>query len=1076
MKKKLFILFITCCISCIYSQEKKEYKAYLVATAHFDTQWNWDVRESIDDFLHRTMVQNFWLFERFPTYTFNFEAAQKYSWMKEYYPAEYKIVKEYIKKGRWNIVGSTWEATDPNLPSSESFFRNILYGQEFYKKEFGKKANDIYLPDCFGFGWHLPTIAAHSGLIGFSTQKLQWRKNPFFPNGEKMPFKIGLWQGIDGSRIMGALDTGGYGTSYYYDDVSSNKRIIDRAALGPNNTAYVYYGVGDQGGSPTLPSVYSVEKAIKEGPGPVQVISARGGQIYEDYLPFDKHPELEVYDGELLMDVHGVGCYTSQAAMKLFNRRNEQLADAAERASVAAELLGGIEYPAEELRENWQRFLWHQFHDDITGTSIPRAYTFSWNDEIIAQTRFADAITTAVGAVSRALDTKNATNPVIIYNPTAYTRTDLVKANIPFASKPKGISVTDPKGKKSAGQVLAYENGIATVLFRATVDPVSFSVFDVKAASASGNNNLKITESGIENAVYKLSLDKNGDMASVIDKRTGKELVETGKSFRLMALTDNVSTSYPAWEIFKKTIDGPNETITGKTSISIVENGPVRASLKIERVYRDSTVIVQYISLSDGAEDDRIDIANDYEWRAKNVLLKAEFPTTIANEKASYDLGVGYVRRGNNIESAFEVLGHQWADLTSPDESAGISIFNDSKYGWDKPSDNTIRLTLLHTPETGTRSFVYQNHQDHGHHSFRYAIVSHTDTHTKAGIAAKADGFNQPLLTFTAPRHTGKVGKSFSLLKASAPQIAVKAFKKAENSDTYIIRVNEIFGEDYSDAFIEFASQIESAEELNGIEEFKGIAHFEGNKIIFSGTKFQPKTFAVKLKAKNLLTVPDNRFVDLKYTAVAFTSDEFNHAGNFDRQGNSLSAELMPTTVVSDGIAFKVNNDPSIFDYVRANGDTILLPEGHGANKLYLLVTSTRGDRQTVFSVDGKEYTIKIPYYSGFFGQWGWVGENEGYYKEGSFAYIANHKHSARKGNDSYNFACLYKICLNIDKNAKALYLPQDSGVALFAVTLTNNENHDVKTAAEMRALPAITQPIEWITQAERPVRERSAW
>ena len=188
MKKILCcILSLFCSVQILYSQQK-EYKAYLVATAHFDTQWNWDVRESIDDYLHRTMVQNFWLFERFPNYIFNFESAQKYAWMKEYYPHEYELVKKYIKAGRWNVVGSAWEATDPNIPSSESFFRNVLLGQEFYKKEFGVKSNDIYLPDCFGFGYTLPTIAAHCGLIGFSTQKLQWRKNPYFGEKEKMQF------------------------------------------------------------------------------------------------------------------------------------------------------------------------------------------------------------------------------------------------------------------------------------------------------------------------------------------------------------------------------------------------------------------------------------------------------------------------------------------------------------------------------------------------------------------------------------------------------------------------------------------------------------------------------------------------------------------------------------------------------------------------------------------------------------------------------------------------------------------------------------------------------------------------
>lgn len=96
------------------------------------------------------------------------------------------------------------------MPSAESFFRNVLLGQEFFKAEFGQKATDIFLPDCFGFGYTLPTIAAHCGLIGFSTQKLGWRMRPFHGD-KKYPFQIGLWRGVDGAQVMAALDGGGYG-------------------------------------------------------------------------------------------------------------------------------------------------------------------------------------------------------------------------------------------------------------------------------------------------------------------------------------------------------------------------------------------------------------------------------------------------------------------------------------------------------------------------------------------------------------------------------------------------------------------------------------------------------------------------------------------------------------------------------------------------------------------------------------------------------------------------------------------------------------------------------------------------
>lgn len=1047
--KKILIL---CGVLCVFAQglhAQKEYKAYMISNAHFDSQWNWDVQTSIDVYIRNTMVQNFWLLERYPDYVFNFEGGVKYSWMKEYYPEMYGQVKEWIRRGRWNVCGSTWDATDPNIPSPESFFRNILLGQQFYREEFGVRSNDIFLPDCFGFGYTLPTIAAHAGLIGFSTQKLQWRKHPFYGEA-KVPFSIGLWQGIDGSRLMAALNANDYNTRWDGRDMSRDEGIIALAKGGVNNTAYRYYGVGDRGGSPTIPTLVSLEKGV-HGDGPLEVVSARAGQMYEDYYPFDKHPELPVYDGELLMDVHATGCYTSQAAMKRFNRRNEQLADAAERASVMAHWLGAAAYPAEELRTEWRRFIWHQFHDDLTGTSIPRAYTFSWNDELIAQDKFANLAASASGGVSRALDTRVKGIPVVVYNPVAEIRREVVEAEVAAASQPRAVSVWSPRGERVPAQLLGYRDGKARIAFAAEVGAVGYAVYDLRMQGAAVRSSLKATPNSLENRIYKLTLDANGDIASVLDKRSGRELVQDGKAFRLAMFTENKSTDWPAWEIWKETIDRAPEAVADDVVISVAEQGPLRATLKVSRRHGKST-FVQYISLTEGAADDRIDIRNEVDWQSENALLKAEFPMSVSNPEAAYDLGLGYIRRGNNTPTAYEVYAQQWADLTDRDGEYGVAVMNDCKYGWDKPDDHTLRLTLLHTPTPG-RHYKYQSRQDIGRHVFTYSIVGHTGDPVAGRIASKAESLNQPLAAYAAPKHAGGLGREFSFLSVSTPQLAVKALKQAEDGSGYVLRLNEMSGKPLEQGEIRFAAPIEAAYVLNGVEERRAEARFEGNRLIVSSGRFAPSTYLVKLRTSDIrLNAPSSLSVDLPCNDYAFTVDAFNRQGNLDGNGNSYAAELVPEEVVSEGVVFRVSNDVERKNVVKCDGQRIVLPQGN-YGRVYLLAASLDGDRDAEFAVDGKSFCCPVPCYSGFFGQWGHDG-GDGFVKNGDLAYVGTHRHSADHGNESYVFTYMYKIGLPVEAGAKELMLPKDRNVVIFAVTMSDNQNDNLPPLNEIRALP----------------------
>lgn len=348
-------------------------KIYTVATAHLDTSWLWHFEKTISDFLPRTVYDNVKLFEKYPDYKFNFEGSYRYELLEEYYPELFKQVKHYAATEQWNPCGSCYENGDVNTPSPEALWRNILYGNTYFEDTFGKPTTDIFLPDCFGFGKALPSIAAHAGLTGFSTSKLTWGC------GEDVPFDIGRWKGADGNEIYAALKTGAYTNGYptVRNHAKLQKKLKENKANYNLDCTFVYHGTGDRGGAPSEQSVRAVVKeAKKNDKSDIEVLSASAQEFFEDLaaMPQEQKDMLPVFDGELLLTEHGVGSYTSRAVSKRWNRRSELLADAAERNASAAFALGYCDYPQDMFDAAWKRVIAHQFHDDITGTSFQTCY------------------------------------------------------------------------------------------------------------------------------------------------------------------------------------------------------------------------------------------------------------------------------------------------------------------------------------------------------------------------------------------------------------------------------------------------------------------------------------------------------------------------------------------------------------------------------------------------------------------------------------------------------------------------------------------------------------------------------
>lgn len=762
---------------------------YLVGYAHLDTQWRWEYPQTINEYLRDTLDDNFALFEKYPHYVFNFSGANRYRMMQQYYPEDFEKLRAHVKAGRWFPSGASMEESDVNSPSAESIVRQVLYGSRWFRRNLGTTSAEFMLPDSFGFPGSLPAILAHMGLRGFSTQKLTWG------SAEGVPFNVGLWEGPDGETVIAAFNPGSYGS-----EITEDLRTTDWPARVRGNGVpadYHYYGTGDVGGAPSESSVARVEAMVTNQRPELRIVSATAEQMFLDIKDTAKLPR---YKGELELTEHSAGSLTSQAYQKRWNRKNELLADAAERAAVAAMTLGAP-YPQQRLEDAWTLVLGGQFHDIAAGTATPLAHQYSWNDDVLALNQLASVLASANETVASTLDTRTVGTPIVVYNPLAFAREDVVEASVAMTG---AVRVFGPDGREVPSQVSRGK-----LLFLARVPSVGWAVYDVRPDSRRvvKSSSLRVDAGTVENARYRIRIDSNGDVAGIYDKKLRREILSAPVR---LALQTETPKQWPAWNMdWDDRQQPPRGYVSGPAAIRIVENGAARVALEITREAEGST-FVQTIRLAAGEAGNRVEIANAIDWRTPSASLKAAFPLAASNPKATYNWGVGTVERGNNDPKKYEVLSHEWIDLTDASGKYGATILTGGKYGSDKPDDRTIRLTLVYTPGIAagsSRAYSDQTSQDFGHHELVYGIAAHDGPRQEH----HAIRLEQPLIAFEAAKHEGPLGKSYSFLSVN-DDVRVLAVKKAEDSDDVIVRT--VGGEPY----MKFAVPVVSMDAVDGQE------------------------------------------------------------------------------------------------------------------------------------------------------------------------------------------------------------------------------------------------------------------
>jgi len=733
-----------------------------------------------------------------------------------------------------------------------------------------------------------------------------------------------------------------------------------------------------------------------------------------------------------------------------------------------------MKYDRDKINEAWRLVMGGQFHDILPGTSIPRAYEFAWNDELLAANQFANVLADSVGATARALDTLVQGVPLVVFNPLSFEREDAVEAAVTFAgAAPKSIRVYDRAGRETPSQLIRIEGAKASIVFLAKVPSVGYAVFDVRPADApcALATGLKAAPSVLENGRYIVKLNAAGDIAGIRDKAAGKELLAAPVR---LAFQYERPQDWPAWnQDWADRQKPPAGYVGGPAKITVVENGPARVAVAVEREARHSK-FVQIIRLAAGGE--RVEFDTHIDWATAESSLKATFPLAVSNPKATYTFGVGTVQRGNNDPLKFEVPSHRWFDLTHTDGSYGVSVLDDCKYGSDKPADNVVRLTLLYTP--GVRgSYREQRVQDFGQHDMLYALCGHRGDWRAGDSPLQAARLNQPLLAFQASPHAGTMGRAMSFLSLDNHDVILSALKKAEDGDELIVRLVESKGKAAKGIRMAFPVPIASAREMDGQERELGPASVVGGKLVFDITPYHLRTFALKLNAvPAAMAPPVCAPVALPYNADVISWDAHKADGDFNGRGQSYPAEMLPDTITSEAIAFRLGPKADGADNaVACAGQTIALPVGN-FNKLYILAAAdepaesrgTGGSNKAVFKIGPTTFEVPVQVWSGFLGQWDrrmwWEGGRPSltaadldaaefaglapaYLRLDNVAFFTTHRHLRSGENEAYAYAYIYKYRIDLPAGAKEIVLPVNGRVKILAMTAAWNENDAVSAA-----------------------------
>lgn len=745
---------------------------HLVGNSHLDLVFMWPYREYVRKVgrTHATMLR---LMEQYPEFRFCQSMANTYAEMKANFPGIFEQVKHRVAEGRWEVIGAFWVEPDCNLISGESFVRQILHGQSFFKREMGVQSQTCWQPDVFGMTASLPQILARSGIQYVMTTKMAvwndtnpWTKNAFW------------WEGIDGSRIFTFVPPTHFIGMVDPDHLHDHWRdFSEKETLGESMYCY---GWGDGGGGVDIEMIESGRRyADFMGLPPLKF--SRADEALASIAARAPQAELPIWRDELYLEAHR-GTFTNKALLKKYNRRLELLYREAEILATWA-WVEGASYPVESLHRGWQALLTTQFHDSLPGTHITEVFhdlvaELTWIEKLGEQIRNGAASALQPGQVGGARP-----GVITVFNSFLHVRSDCL-------CLPEGV-IGDAVLVGEDGRPLPHQRitGLDDQPYLLTqlpaIPPVGFRVFNLDRASAEASlapDALQAAEGILENEFLRVTFNTEGELVSLWDKEQAREVLVDGQTGNRFQLFEDMPGKYDAWDIVESFADH-EIALPRAGTLTVDEGGPVRASLRLEKPFFNSR-ITQRISLYAGAR--QLVFETHVCWQERQKLLKVGFPVEVNASFATYDIAFGNLRRpvhrNTPYDAAkFEVPAHQWMDVS--DGGYGVSLLNDCKYGHEAHG-KLIRLTLL-------KGSIYPDPEaDLGDHDLTYVFYPHAGSWEAAETMQHALNLNSPLAWHQGGPADSKP-RQHSFLRCAAPNISLEAIKLAEEGQHVIVRLVE---------------------------------------------------------------------------------------------------------------------------------------------------------------------------------------------------------------------------------------------------------------------------------------------